>query len=291
LVQSLQEILFRPRRWPRAYVGLPFLVNSIIVKNNLRLFGCGEKQNLSVKLALSGLKRAGCLRREIKARRLLTETLRPSFGVPNMSRYDRQNGRWIAEDMVIQTKGGRPLAEEFIQDHALAFYRSTSRLHCVSGRKVHGLCVSEIIRYLPKRGCRLDLDNVLRAKWPIALCHGDLSPDNMMRNQQGKLFVADWEKACVMPVAADLRKIYTRCPQVRSDVLRTLGALCAPETNAVLPEIQMALVLAADIALSNRNRDVMVQYFMQARGMSARRARQHLENSIKKNEALIQELC
>jgi len=113
----------------------------------------------------------------------------------------------------------------------------------------------------------------------------------MMRSQQGKLFIADWETACVMPVAADLRKIYTRHPEVRSDVLHTLAALSSPETSAVVPEIQMALVLAADIALSKKNQDSMVEYFMQARGMSAKRARQHLGNSIKGNEALIQELC
>ncbi len=291
LTRAFLENLLRPRRWPRAYVGLPFLANSIRVKNNLRVLGCGKDQNQTIKIALVGLSRAGCLRREIKARRLLEGALRPSFGVPDINRYDRKNGCWITEDMIVQAKGGRPLAEEFIRDHALDFYRSTCRHRKVFSRKIYGVKVSEVLRYLPDNGSAFASDYWITAQWPVAFCHGDLSPDNMIRSHLGRLFVVDWEAACVMPVAADLRKIYTRQPDIRSDVLHMLASLSKNQADVVQPEIQMALVLAADSVLREKNRDKMIQYYMQAREMSAKRSRQFFVAEIGKNQTMIEELC
>ncbi len=291
VTQSFLENLLRPRRWPRAYVGLPFMANSIRVKNNLRVLGCGKDQKLTIKIALVGLSRAGCLRREIKARRLLAGALRPSFGVPDIKRYDRRNGCWITEDMIVQAKGGRPAAEEFIREHALEFYLSTCRHHRVFSRKFCGFNVSEILHYLPDSGRGFASDYWITAQWPIAFCHGDLSPDNMMRNTQGKLFIVDWEGACVMPVAADLRKIYTRYPEMRRHVLVMLASLSKTQRDIVQPEIQMALVLAADTATREKNKEKMIQYYRQAREMSAKRSRQFFDAEIEKNQTLINELC
>lgn len=291
ITRDFLENLLRPRRWPRAYVWLPFMANSIRVKNNLRVLGCGKDQKLTIKIALVGLSRAGCLRREIKARRLLAGALRPSFGVPDIKRYDRKNGGWITEDMIVPTKGGRPAAEEFIYDHAVEFYRSTCRHHRVFSRKFCGFNVSELLRYLPDSGRGFASDYWMTAQWPVAFCHGDLSPDNMIRNTQGRLFVVDWEAACVMPVAADLRKIYTRHSDIRKDVLAMLASLSKDQKDIVQPEIQMALGLAADIAMREKNQEKMIQYYRQAREMSAKRSRQFFDAEIEKNQNLIKELC
>lgn len=290
LIPFVLSNLLRPRRWPRAYIRLPFRAGSIRVKNNLRLFDCGQDQELSVKLTLPGLLRDGSLRREIRARRIYAGPLRPSFDVPAIRDYDKPNGRWIAEDMVVQGKDGRSLVDEFITDHALDFYRATCRLQKIANRKIYGMSISEITDFLPNNKSCFELDKFQSAKLPTALCHGDLSAGNMMRDQQGILFVVDWEKARVMPVAADLRKLYTRYPQARSDILQILTTLSSEDPHSAPPEVQMSLVLAADSALSEKNRDKMVQYYMQARGMGAKRAHKHFEDAMLKNQALIQEL-
>ena len=217
--------------------------------------------------------------------------LRPSFGVPDIKRYDRRNGCWITENMIVQAKGGRPLAEEFIRDHGLEFYRLTCRHRDVYSRKIYGMKISEVLRYLPDSGRAFASDYWMTAQWPVAFCHGDLSPDNMMRNTLGKLFVVDWEGACVMPVAADLRKIYTRHSEIRRHVLALLASLSENQADIVQPEIQMALVLAADTALREKNREKMIQYYMQAREMSAKRSRQFFVAEIEKNQTLIKDLC
>ncbi len=94
-----------------------------------------------------------------------------------------------------------------------------------------------------------------------------------------------------MPVAADLRKIYTRHSDVRKDVLDMLASLSKAQSDIVQPEIQMALVLAADIATREKNKEKMIQYYRQAREMSAKRSRQFFDAEIEKNQTLIEELC
>lgn len=205
--RSLAKFL-KKGRWRDRCIKLPFRADSVQVKNNLRVFGYGPKKDQTAKIALAGLFRNGTLAREIRARHWLMRTIKPSFGIAPVMSYDRQGARWLVEKQISEKLKDDSVTEEFVVDHAMGFYRSTVRTREIGQRPVGGSSVADFVAFLPEASRLHFSEKLASLSWPIALGHGDLSKGNMMRDALGSLYLVDWEKAGVRPVAFDLRTLY-----------------------------------------------------------------------------------
>ncbi len=272
--KRLAKLILRKRNMP--VIRLPFCCTSIRIKNNLRIFGYGSNNNFSAKIAVASSYRKGSLFREIKARKILSN-YQLDF-MPKIIEYDR-NGKWVVEELLIEPKATTKAskAQEFIYCHALPFYSATSRLHPLnkSFRR-------ETIKDMPE----IILNNIdFNDRWPVALCHGDLSPGNMVRHNNGQLYVVDWESSGVKPVAYDVSKIYMNYPELRIKVLDLLKELSYEQ--GIDPKVQIGLALANKI--SNIKQGRLVKYHVD-RGLSKQNAIEKMNDSVSMYQNLLSEL-
>jgi hypothetical protein len=91
-------------------------------------------------------------------------------------------------------------------------------------------------------------EGVEEAMWPVSLLHGDLSTGNIMTSRDGRLFVIDWERCEVGPIAWDFKKLFWGNEQLVYQILTDLSA-----PGALEPKIQMLLVAAFRIIQMRRN--------------------------------------
>ncbi len=273
--KRLAKLILRKRNMP-VIIRLPFCCNSIRIKNNLRIFGYGSNSNFSVKIAVASSYRKGSLFREIKARKILSN-YQLDF-MPKIIKYDR-NGKWVVDELLLEpkttTKANK--AQEFIYYYALPFYSATSRLH-----PLHKSFRRETIKDMPE----IIFKNIdFNHRWPVALCHGDLSPGNMVRHNNGQLYVVDWESSGVKAVAYDVSKIYTDFPELRIKVLDLLKEISYEQ--GIDPKHQIGLALANK--LSNIEQGRLVKYNLD-RGLSKQDAIKKKNDSVSMYQNLLSEL-
>jgi len=200
--------------------------------------------------------------------------------------YDRHGARWLVEKQISEKPKDDSVTKEFIADHALGFYRSTVRTREIGQRPVGGASVADFVAFLPEASRLQFSEKLASLHWPIALGHGDLSKGNMMRDARGSLYLVDWEKAGVRPVAFDLRTLYARQPELRDEILALIGALGQRAANTASPQVQMALAFAAEASTLERDRGQAAQYFVHVNRMKVEQADQHLHDWIARSRQM-----
>jgi hypothetical protein len=224
---------------------------SISIKNNARLIYTDQKsgRHLTAKVALPSFTRSGCLAREIKARRLLAIGKFP-IPVPALIRYDSPGLRWIEEEYIEATEHDRPGEKcRLFLRHAQSLYAPLVRSRPLQAwlRRLH-ISWSELHDVFAEAGAALPEIAETRT-WPVSLLHGDLSTGNMIIGRDGRLFLIDWEKCGIGPIAWDLKKLFLSEAHLVHEVL---CALSGPSDLA--PSSQMHIAIAIEILLRRRDR-------------------------------------
>lgn len=234
---------------------VPDGVVDIRVKNNIRLnYRSGPGELSSIKIALPSIFRPGNLAREIAARKLLAKN-NSNMPVPVIRKYDRGRLEWFEEEYVAQQAQSKSVSkQQFLRFHAEDFYRPFARSRPIGNMlRVWSVDVSDILCVFREAGTSATFD--ARQTWPVALVHGDLNSGNMMVDKDGRLFLADLEKAGRGPIAWDLRKLYLSEPEL---VLKALGSVgVASDVN---PEIQMKVALSVQLIDARRMESALNEY-------------------------------
>lgn len=257
---------------------LPFHCKSIIIKNNLRIFGSGIYDKHSVKVAVNSAHRTGRLYREIKARKILMSK-KLSF-IPRIIKHD-VNGKWVVEELIIDSKSFSKAhkVEEFINKYALPFYLTTARAKPL--KRFFNIDTMKLIPEKTVNTVDFDLD------LPVALCHGDLSHSNMLMDKNNQLYLVDWELAGVRPVALDVLNIYVKFPEFRKSILILLNNLSSKKE--VDSNVQMGLALTKNIYSIKQNKGRKIKYFID-RGIEKERAIERVNKDIETKLGLLNEL-
>jgi len=223
---------------------LPFLAKKVGISNNLRIFGYDNNDQVTVKVAMPNHFRRGNLLREVRARKLVTEKMGKRTICPRLLSYERKDGRWLIEEM-LEEEGQTSLhdkALEFLKEYCQDFYRLSQSIKPINrcGYNRHLSILEESLA--AKISGYKDFDP--GKYWPVALCHNDLCPENMIKSRNGRLFVIDWEFAAYNPVAYDLAKLYTKHPALREDILAALEHFSKQNSPFLDAHLQLAIALA-----------------------------------------------
>jgi len=223
---------------------LPFLAKKIGISNNLRIFGYEGNDKLTIKVAMPNHFRRGNLLREVRARKLVAGRMGGQAICPRLFAYESKEGRWFTEEM-LQEEGQASLhdkAVEFLDSYCRAFYQLSVSLQPIS-RAGYDRSLSKLDEVLAgKLSGHREFDP--QKLWPVALCHNDLCPENMVKTRDGKLYLIDWEFAAHNPVAYDLAKIYTKHPDLREDIIAALEYFSKENSSVLSAKLQLAIALA-----------------------------------------------
>ncbi len=242
LKAAIRLVLSQGVRWQG--LKLPFLAKKIGISNNLRIFGYEGNDNLTIKVAMPNHFRRGNLLREVRARKLVAGRMGGQAICPPLTAYESKDGRWFIEEMV-QEEGQASLhdkAVEFLDSYSRAFYQLSVGLQLVS-RAGYDRSLAKLDLGLAEKisGCKEFNPQKL---WPIALCHNDLCPENMVKTRDGRLYLIDWEFAAYNPVAYDLAKLYTKHPDLREGIIAALEYFSNENSSVLSARLQLAIALA-----------------------------------------------
>lgn len=261
------------------FVRLPAARARVNVKNNLRISyqGLPSDEWRSLKAGLKTSVRSGVMAREIRVRRLLSVGA-PDLAVPRLLGYDRGSLLWFKEGFV--ERGREKKAEKmraFLAEFATGLYGPFARSRPVGAYLSRaGVAWSEIEAVYREADRELP-STIQTATWTCSLIHGDLSTGNMMVDRDGRLFVIDWEKAHIGPIAWDLRKLALHDIARIADLI---GTICQPEDLIAAAQIRTALAL--DLVLWRRGA-LDGAALRVRRGISQRR----VEEKLRKRESEI----
>ncbi len=287
--KPLAKVILNQLTFPET-IELPFPCSSIKVRNNIRIFGYGSNKKVSIKVALKGMNRhgdyrRGCLFREIKARKILTKQL--SKTIPKLIDYDHKKGRWIEEELILESYNfsAEDKLKEFLDSKAFLIYNVTTR-----PQPLWKFIDKDVIKkYLP---INLFKDQIFNPDCtvPIALCHGDLAESNLLKSKKGHLYVIDWEKAHVKPVAYDLLTTFKRHPKLRKSILALLGKLSSNSAENVEPRFQIAVAIANETAELEEQKTKIAKFFHQSQNKNTEKIIKELNSKIASVKQLIYEL-
>jgi hypothetical protein len=274
--------------WPRAIL-LPDGTKRFYVKNNIRLVRAAPadktpRQAFSVKIGLPSDFRKGSLAREIAARRFLSQQNLSQLS-PVMLAYDKRHREWLEEEWIdIGKPAFRPKAAEFLGHHAESFYRTFTRSRPIEEFLTRSRVPVEDIEAALNAGGGAPV-RIAGQTWPVAFTHGDLSPGNMVVDQNGRLFMIDWEDFGKRPIAADLASLYMSAQlSDRATVRELLVSLGQPDD--VSPELQMRIAFAARLALLRRKRTAAQKNVQESFGISAKAATDRIDKMDSQLRAL-----
>jgi Phosphotransferase enzyme family len=267
---------------------LPLPARSIRVKNNIRVFfdPVGrESKTLTAKIAIQSAHRTGTLKQEIEARHRLSDQETSRFAVPRVIRHDVVNYAWFEEEFIEARPGiaDSDMVDTFLRDAALPIYENFRQSQ-------------NVINTLPKLELEADVmesllleqnvdHGVLEKRWTASFIHGDLSPANMLRGIDNRLYLIDWELSDIAPVAWDLKKIFHIN---KRGVLDVLDALRRPDEMTSAEQMQVAL--ACELAFLRKNSESRFSYLMSNRNKSASAAQAMMNSHDKTLVDLIREL-
>ncbi len=279
----------RERSFP-VLVELPFLCRLISISTNARVFEYNSRRELTAKVALKNVFRIGRLAREIRARKVIAEKGKLRAIIPRIIEYDRSGGNWIVEENVSDARSVslEEKAAEFLDCYARPFYRATSRPVSLAKNRVGG----------PALYIDLPLKNMIikhekfsyYALWPFALCHGDLSPLNMIKSESGRFCLIDWEFAAHKPVAYDLCKIYRSYPALRAKVIALLEDLSGGSDRALRPELQIAAALGMRYADARLKIETQIKEMRSGQEKISGEFNDMLSDKLELHKTLISEL-
>lgn len=276
----------RRGRGNATYIALPVRAELGLVKNNLRLLGYRNGGRFSIKIGLPGIARNGSLWREIHTRRIIQSRAGGEL-LPTLYDYDRRRGHWLIEQEIWQDRKVTPtaMATLFLDSHAQRFYQASTRLHGIGHRLPPKLTLGALCLELP---VSLNSRTLTKLKWPVALCHGDLSMGNMMFDRsERRLCLVDWEKGSAAPVAFDLTRLFETFPDGRAAILDLLSRLSGGDAAAAPANLQMAAALAGNIVLLKSARQLQVQYLVASSGLSLTAAGSRIEQTLASKKKLI----
>ena len=251
-------------------IKLPFKCDSIRVKNNIRIFGYDGDKSITVKIALKGDFREGNLKREIKAKNILTNRYHSKIILKTIE-YDLEHWQWFMEQQIKVYKSIQKytLAKLFIQNHAFDFY----------SQSVIYKSASNIFDELQE--FNIDCSNKII---PLALCHGDMSTGNMLISSEGEFFLIDLEKSKYCYIVDDLIKFYVGNDNLRDDIINLLDKF-STRPNVIPPKIQIALALLNKVRETNINYHQIFSYYEQAlrieKAFIDQKIQQRIENYIR----------
>jgi hypothetical protein len=208
---------------------LPLPARGIRVKNNIRVFFDPAQQALkavTAKIAIQSSHRTGTLKQEIEARQRLSDNETSHFAVPRVIRHDAASHGWLEEEFIEAQSGiaDHDMVKSFLRDAALPIYRNFRQsLRVIDALPSLGLEAPVMESLLMEQNVDL---GVLEKRWTASFIHGDLSPANMLRGIDNRLYLIDWELSEFAPIAWDLKKIFHIN---KRGVLNVLDALRGPD--------------------------------------------------------------
>lgn len=273
----------RSGKFLEGIVLLPLTASKIEIRNNIRIFGCGREGSWTAKLSLDGSLRSGGFHRELYARNLLSSASDITIEIPKVFFADPKHKRWIIEEEIFHARRDKTLIDKFVATHARSFYGLTSKIKRLGDCAVQGLRVASM-PWPAKLEDRFD------KHLPVALCHGDLTSNNMLERRNGQLVVVDWELAGVRPVGFDLRHVFRDQPQLREPVLKLLSALGEQSSGCMTATEQMAIALVLDSIILSQRIVEYKKYFENVFGLRSGEAEKRVNKLIDKDLGLAAEL-
>lgn len=270
---------------------LPFLCDYIRIKNNLRIIGYGPRRNSSVKIGLKSFYKKGLLYREIKARKIL-ENVNPKF-IPAIKQYGHNGSNWILEENITKCDklDNDYIVGHFMENIAFSMYKATLRLKPFPPKMLNDI-FCEYPELRKKINCSLDYDAL---HIPFALCHGDLSPGNMMVDKNRNFFVIDWEQASVQPVASDLIRLIIKYPWTINKVIALIEEFTAVTINGANKKTvnavnQLLLITAHKKIELQQQRRLKLNYYASALKLNHKESIHKYESSLQQYRLLIKKL-
>jgi hypothetical protein len=204
-------------------VELPFTAERVLVKSNIRIIGLGRRAELVAKLQLRHSPGTS-LRREVRTNLILSRLVenhpelgrQRGFAIPRIVR-SHAAGRWMIEERAPGAMATDAGVAAFLARYGRPFYALTARPR--SWRPVDGRerLVAEAERLVP--GVRMESGDHPAI---FALCHGDLTTTNLMRDDGGAIWLVDFEVTRVMPLAFDLANTAANFPELAGLALAIL---------------------------------------------------------------------
>jgi tRNA A-37 threonylcarbamoyl transferase component Bud32 len=224
----------------------------ITIKRNARLIFPDESHEgrvVCAKIGLPSAYRTGSLSREIKARKLLTR-FNSGIPVPALLSYDNRL-TWFEEEYIAEDKRISEFdkVKLFLTRYALRLYGATARPRPISiSLQRFKINMTQLRDVFHELGSEMP-SSIEQATWPVSLLHGDLGTSNILADSHNCLFLVDWEKCGVGPVAWDLRILYRDQGYLNHNsvdlVHEVLRALCS--ASDMSPRNQMLIALIMDL--------------------------------------------
>lgn len=247
---------------PGVSVELPFSARRVAIRSHARLFGLNGDETTTVKVALRQASPGESFFREGRARRLVARALAGTgLAVPAVVRADPARG-WLVEEFV----PGQPAGDDDVArlvGSLRPLYAPTVRFRRLVGSPHSRWLFEQLCGMLSRLAPALAAPPG-EAVWPVAFCHGDLGAHNLIRGDDGRLWIIDWEKARFNPVAVELGRLYLEYPHLKDALLRLIGSL-SPADAALPPLRQLAFGSAFALKRRQFNRRMMVNERMSLR--------------------------
>ncbi len=165
----------------------------------------------------------------------------------------------------------------FVADHVAALYRPSARMRLVkrpANRRLIEVLERSLATFAPSfPPVRSD------AKWPVGLGHNDLTLHNLLRAPSGKLWLIDWEHAGVVPLVADLGRVYLDCLGLKDVIIGLLQSF-DPRGEALAPRHQLALGALVAAERQAVGRSQLLEAAMKTRGLSEEAARREFDDGV-----------
>jgi hypothetical protein len=269
---------------------------SVEIKNSVRLFypdqGLSARKGKIVYAAKVGLESAfrnGSLANEIAAKAFVEKKM-PRFPIPKTYSYDTLNQGWFVEEYISGTSkaSNHQKASLFLSKHAFDFYSPF-------------FFPLTLERFLSKQHLSLDLLQGIfqeagvsfeelhpRSTLAGAYIHGDLAPINLLVDDQGRLYVIDWEHFGEGAVALDLVKL------MKIDLRQAVAALSrisqVGQGCSLSAAQQFKIALGIEVIQHRRNVENILNFHVEHAGKNLANAKSMLSTAEKETLALMSRL-
>jgi hypothetical protein len=215
-------------------VDLPLSAPAILARSNLRVMGLGPNGDRCARVQMRHGQTS--IRREVRARQIALGLGLRSLVVPAV--LARGQG-WVVDQQVGGHHAREPEMLRFIQTALPAFHAGTVRMRPFRGPYALGALVADVKGFAGEF-----TPSAANGAWPVALCHGDIAPTNLLCTEGGSFALVDWERARVMAVAFDFARVCIEFPATAAPAIQALRRMTGK--SGVAPEVQLAIGLACE---------------------------------------------
>jgi hypothetical protein len=219
---------------------LPFSARRIHIRHNARILGLRRIPGTTARVQLAAKQIAESTFRECRVRRIVSAHLDQAGGlrIPDLRAWDRR-GHWLIEDEIEGSLADAAAMARFVERHMAALYRPSARPRRIRRLTVMKPFIDGLQGVLAKLAPAFPpISN--DARWLVGLCHNDLHAANFVIDRGDRFWLIDWEKAGVVPLAADFGNVYLEHPELKAPLLKLLAAF--DPSGETLPVVhQLAL--------------------------------------------------